>query len=632
MISLDIGTMHFSLPLVMLHQHWLLFCGVWFMDIVDATQPITITVKLPPTSDLGKCQTCLTDIAGVNRLSFAPSFVHNSNRPRDRVKFQASGCSSSFLRARVDCQNDVACGSMTITGSEPINTAVSLLDSLHVDEHGLKRLCVLTDSTESFDCGSCLKMTSGSPSIQKFYLVTNKEQRRYLHVLYTRQWKVFKPCKLSGICTGPNREFGGDLCDSLVRKLIKVRFIPPIYDTVVKPNASAVQDGFLDTTKWIYESVKWPPLCYQTSAPHDLRTNCLGCIARESSGMVVLFDHSTIEHASDGQEAEKSEQYIFVISKRGPNFSEQCKQLCRLIIAERKSKCITASDRSVDTSNPKGTIYYNMEMELSRRNQLIQAISNKPKISNCMRVEHNMEDRELCQSCVEKKAGYASGRLSHIDLLISMEMHLQPLSVSSCISHGSESTRKLCKKIINVPDEFCFYSGLPRLGLRGRNGLLAPSKKHPVSLVLYEKASVDCYTCLTSRLDVLIIDRFVTLNFWMVGVPQEYECLAECGYLAMVLKEDLDISLLRTISSNSVADRDHLTEKKRSRSFAANDRNDRSDGSSSEGQRSKNSNIESKQSQGKDEDQDAQKDGGKQNGREYWHFYEKKLLNANMLE
>ena len=268
MISLDIGTMHFSLPLVMLHQHWLLFCGVWFMDIVDATQPITITVKLPPTSDLGKCQSCLTDIAGVNRLSFAPSFVHNSNRPRVRENFQSSGCASSFLQAKVDCHNDVPCGSMTITGSEPINTDTSVSDSSYVDVHELKRLCVLTHSAESLYCGSYLKMRSGSPSIQKSRLVTKEEQGRYLHVLYTNQRTVFKPCRLSGICTGPSW-------------LSNVRFRPPKYAFVEKPNYLAAHYGLHHTTELICVNVRFPPGCYQTSTSHDLRTNCLDCITNE---------------------------------------------------------------------------------------------------------------------------------------------------------------------------------------------------------------------------------------------------------------------------------------------------------------------------------------------------------------
>lgn len=89
----------------------------------------------------------------------------------------------------------------------------------------------------------------------------------------------------------------------------------------------------------------------------------------------------------------------------------------------------------------------------------------------------------------------------------------------------------------------------------------------------------------------------------------------------MVLEENLDISSLKTISSDTVNDRNHLTGGKRSRSFAANDGNDRNDGISSERhhaeqeahkkrpmQRSDNSKIESKQSQGKDKHQEAQKD------------------------
>ncbi|CCI10327.1 unnamed protein product [Albugo candida] len=568
---------------LMLHQHWLLFYGVWLMDIVDTTQPITITVKLPSTSDLGECQSCLTDIAGLDRLSFTSSPVHNSNRPHALVNFQASGGASSFLRARVDCQNDVACGSMTITGSEPINTAVSLLGSLYADEHKLKPLCVLTHSVESFDCANCLKMTSGSPSIQKFHLVPKKDQERYLYALLTNQHNVFTPCKLSGICIGPDYEIIGDPCDYLLRKLSTVHYRPPKAVLSVLPESLAADDGLYHTTEFIYESVRWRPLCYRTSAPHDQRTNCLDCIALESSGMVVLVDHSTIEHAS-AEQAENSEQYVFVISKGGPTLTRQCDKPCRSITLKPKSECLTASHRSMDTSYPKGKIYYNMAKEIPRRNQLIPAhSSNEPKITKCMGVEHYMEHRELCRTCVEEKAGYAAKRLSHIDFLISLEMHLQPLAISSCISHRSDPT--LCKKMTNVPDELCFYSGLPRLELHGRNGLVAPSTKHPVSLVLYEKATTECYTCLTTRFDVLIIDRFVTLKFWMVGVPPEYECFENCGYLAMVLKENLDISSLRTISSNSVTDPDHLTGIKRSHSFAPNDGNDRNDGISSEGHR-----------------------------------------------
>lgn len=70
--------------------------------VADANKSVYITVKLSSVSDLVKCQSCLTDIAGLNRLSLAhiESIMSDSNTPSTLAVFKASGLVSSFFTSR----------------------------------------------------------------------------------------------------------------------------------------------------------------------------------------------------------------------------------------------------------------------------------------------------------------------------------------------------------------------------------------------------------------------------------------------------------------------------------------------------------------------------------------------------
>lgn len=96
---------------------------------------------------------------------------------------------------------------------------------------------------------------------------------------------------MSGVCTGYSAEVGGDPCKHLVRKLSSARSRKPDDSIIEDSNDYASQDVLDDAIGSIYESVTWKSLCYRTSTATERRRNCLDCIARQMSGMVVLVYH-----------------------------------------------------------------------------------------------------------------------------------------------------------------------------------------------------------------------------------------------------------------------------------------------------------------------------------------------------
>lgn len=64
----------------MVHQNWLLFSLASLLSsVTGANDGVIITATLTQNSDLDKCHSCLTDIAGVDRLSVASDPTHDPN-------------------------------------------------------------------------------------------------------------------------------------------------------------------------------------------------------------------------------------------------------------------------------------------------------------------------------------------------------------------------------------------------------------------------------------------------------------------------------------------------------------------------------------------------------------------------
>lgn len=127
-------------------------------------------------------------------------------------------------------------------------------------------VCVLTDVQTSFDCGVFLKMTRGSPSIQKVQLITTSTQELYLHVLYTQLLDNFTPCKDSGVCTGSDIEMSDGTCNFLIRKLSISDFNEPATNAVLKMDDVRSRNALYQSIKQIYESFEWSSKCFQVSA------------------------------------------------------------------------------------------------------------------------------------------------------------------------------------------------------------------------------------------------------------------------------------------------------------------------------------------------------------------------------
>lgn len=254
----------------MVHPYWLLNSVASLLSTVtDANNPAIITATFIHNSDLSKCQSCLTNIAGMDRLSISSDWTHNPNELSPTVQFHASGSTYSYMRARTDCQSSLTCGFITTP---------DLADAMvarNTEDDDIKMLCVLTDEQTSFDCGICLKMTSGAHSIQKFQLIYADAKERYLHVLQTKEINIFEPCSVSGTCSGRYHEFHDLACRELARKLSNDVFKPSNTGVLGKFNPGTAKDPFHVAIKSIYDTVYLSTTCYMTSATHESSIKCL---------------------------------------------------------------------------------------------------------------------------------------------------------------------------------------------------------------------------------------------------------------------------------------------------------------------------------------------------------------------
>ncbi|CCI10842.1 unnamed protein product [Albugo candida] len=532
---------------IMVHQHWLLFSFLWLLTA--ANQRGIITVEFNHKSDLSRCQSCLVDIAGLERLSLTS--ISTNDLSIKIAKFQASGQACSFISAELDCRHETKCGSVTVTILEHVESLASSSNLQIAVNEQLKPLCILTSVQTSFDCGLCLRMTSSSEGIQKLKLITMDTKEYYLHVLHTHQRNIFEPCSLSGVCSGIQYEFDAEYCDHLVKKLFVPRpyssehviFPSPVDYTGPQELASAVRA--------IHWTVEWEPQCIQFITSQKPRRKCLACMSHLSSGMALLVALSSIEYGYEGYREGDTQYLFFVIVEVAFDFYIQCDETCGRITFHSLDSCIALAIKTNNVSPSQGKIYYNMVQRDLKKKEAVQETMLIPQTSSCMWVEHELGEREWCKVCLQHLSKIDAKILSSIDFLVLSEESLH--TISGCISFGSELGMKLCKKVTPIPDQFCHsFDMLP--SSHGYN-IVAPSLpkiKHLVSTGRPKTPDIDCFTCLTSTLDILITDL---VRFWMVGFPEESTCYSTCGTLNMDGRQVLDISMIRVMSSNTIGSR-----------------------------------------------------------------------------
>lgn len=152
----------------MVHQNLLLFSLVGMLNTFTAADnEVKSTATLSVNSNLGKCQSCLTDIVGTDPLLLTSPPTHNRNQLSTTVQIHASGYAYSFIRAQLDFQSDHTCGFIPMAGLEPAKIVENTNIPAKMVESS-QTLCVLTDVQTSFTCRICLKMTSGYHSMQNF--------------------------------------------------------------------------------------------------------------------------------------------------------------------------------------------------------------------------------------------------------------------------------------------------------------------------------------------------------------------------------------------------------------------------------------------------------------------------------
>lgn len=545
----------------MVRQNWLLLSALLLLNTVtDAIDQVIITATLSRNGNLGKCQSCLTDIAGVERLSLASNPTLNLQQVPIRLRFQASGNAYSFMRAELDCQSDRTCGLITMKGLEPTknrNAGTS------------EALCIFTDVQTSYDCGICLKMTSGSHSIQKFQLRSMFSQELHLHVLYTILRDNFTPCENSGVCSGSNIEVSDAACNFLVKKLSIPDFDASTEKVVVEKKNVRSGNTLYQSVEPIYGSLNWNSECYQVFATIGKWTKCLSCIAQSSSGIAVLCNVGTFNGASGIH----SRQLISLVSEVDPRkdhslFSD-CVNSCGSIIPKGKNDCAEAFINAIDISSSVGKIYANMQLWYHEKG--IMASNEVPlsQTSSCLWIEHEPKYADSCMSCLSLVFRETARKLSRTEFLVLLKKNWESTIISQCISFGSPPEQKLCKKMTTISEQFCrSLESAPRQSdAMAISHTSATNSFQPVIIGRPGTPTLECFTCLTSNLDILITNLHV---FWMVAAPTNENCLMECGVLHLGASQLLDVSSIRSMSSDSVRKRFDSMEADQSHSFAGN--------------------------------------------------------------
>ncbi|CCI10975.1 unnamed protein product [Albugo candida] len=167
---------------------------------------------------------------------------------------------------------------------------------------------------------------------------------------------------------------------------------------------------------------------------------------------------------------------------------------------------------------------------------------------------------KMCQACLAGEASFFVTRLSHIDFLVSSVDYLTTYSMSKCITPTSLASRKLCKKMISVPNQLCNFYSLQTHELDSSSIPGSPQNNafRFITLGRPERSDPKCFICLTSWLDNLITDL---KYFFMVGAPNNSDCFEECGNLEMVQWHALDVPLIRPMSPNSIKARFGILER-----------------------------------------------------------------------
>ncbi|KAL0586709.1 hypothetical protein ABG067_003697 [Albugo candida] len=444
--------------------------------------------------DLSKCQSCLTNIAGMDRLSISSDWTHNPNELSPTVQFHASGSTYSYMRARTDCQSSLTCGFITTP---------DLADAMvarNTEDDDIKMLCVLTDEQTSFDCGICLKMTSGAHSIQKFQLIYADAKERYLHVLQTKEINIFEPCSVSDEQTS----FDCGICLKMTSGAHSIQKFQLIYADAKERYLHVLQTKEIN----IFEPCSVSGTC--SGRYHEFHDLACRELARKLSNDVFKPSNTG------------------VLGKFNPGTA--------------KDPFHVAIKSIYDT--PSGKIYYNTA-EYRELNKIIQDPLALSRSSSCLWVEHKLVNYETCQRCMETITGSSVKKLSGIDFLIESIQNVY--ENSKCIS--SSNTPDLCKKVVSIPDRFC-----------GSFNTASPDQASRISTIRRgwpHKPTLECFTCLTSMLDILIMDL---VSVWMVGSPSDSDCIVECKDLKMNGWEMWDISSIRPISANSIKERFGIVE------------------------------------------------------------------------
>lgn len=120
-----------------------------------------------------------------------------------------------------------------------------------------------------------------------------------------------------------------------------------------------------------------------------------------------------------------------------------------------------------------------------------------------------------------------------------------------------------------IPDQFCrsFETAPHHPRATTKSHTFAANNFPFVGIMRPKNAILKCFTCLTSILDILITNSNV---FSTLSAPRKADCFLECGGLGAGTSQQLDVSSIRAISSDSIRARFNLMKVEDSHSSAGN--------------------------------------------------------------
>nr|CCA25210.1 AlNc14C282G10121 [Albugo laibachii Nc14] len=206
-------------------------------------------------------------------------------------------------------------------------------------------LCISFRGMQNVDCRNCLKAKARSPNIGVNPIVLESGEEKFVHIVFTQEQHIYEPCSLSVFCVGLPLVYSDKACETFLKLKYPTRYNQG-------PASVDLVPGALSKKKSAH---RLPPrrggygVCLKTSAIHDHTRVCCTCLAEKASGVVVVVDHTTIQHKKVGEE-EQSKQSFYLRGNGIVTHPNGCTDLCTTVNEGVQSDCETSYRDEFDSS------------------------------------------------------------------------------------------------------------------------------------------------------------------------------------------------------------------------------------------------------------------------------------------